>query len=433
MPDAPEHGQAPTGDLTFLEGVDPVALDTLAEAGIEEGDFNGDEHGVPSDLVELYEVLEWDNAVADSEGRDLPHPDIGVPPPNTPGVVASAPFHSRADWGARPPRSISHNVRAEGNTAHYGGPSPWSGVDRSSAPRFYATADHARCPTIMRAYQRFHLDSRGWADFAYSSGVCPHGHRYEGRGPGVRTAAQGTNDGNFRSYATCYLAGDGDPLPDQAKHAYVDEGARLKANRWGHRDWKATACPGAPLYAWARQGFPRPGTPAPKPAPTPAPSRPTLKVGSRGETVKLWQTILAGAGLLPKSGIDGVFGPKTEAATRRFQAILRVAADGIVGPVTWSATDKLFRYLAAMPKPAPAPAPRPILKVGSRGEAVRVWQTILAGAGLLPRSGIDGIFGTRTRSATIAFQRKLRVTPDGIVGPRTYAATDKLFRYLAAL
>jgi hypothetical protein len=174
----------------------------------------------------------------------------------------ATPFHGRADWGARPPRSRTSIPAAEGDTAHYGGPSPWSGsIDRSTPERFMATADHARCATIMRAYQAFHMDSRGWSDFAYNSAACPHGHRFEGRGPGVRSAAQGTTAGNDRSYATVYLAGAADPLTEPAQRAYLDEGGRLMRLRWGHRDWKSTACPGAPLYAWRTAGFPTPDTP----------------------------------------------------------------------------------------------------------------------------------------------------------------------------
>jgi hypothetical protein len=41
---------------------DAPALDDLAAAGIGEGDLAGDEAGVPTDLVELYEVLEWQRA-----------------------------------------------------------------------------------------------------------------------------------------------------------------------------------------------------------------------------------------------------------------------------------------------------------------------------------------------------------------------------------
>lgn len=100
------------------------------------------------------------------------------------------------------------------------------------------------------------MDSNGWADIAYSSLVCPHGVRFEGRGPGRRTAAQGTAEGNHRSYAVCYIAGANDPLTDAAKAAFLAEGDRLAPLRWGHQDWKSTACPGTDLWAWRQAGFP---------------------------------------------------------------------------------------------------------------------------------------------------------------------------------
>jgi hypothetical protein len=253
--------QEPTGDVSFLEGHDPAELRQLSDLGIGEGDIAGGDHAVPYELIELHGVLEWENAVADADGRPLPHPSVGVPPPNTPGVERSTPFHSRADWGARPPKSVTAIPRPEGDTVHYGGPSPWpASADRSSPERFRATTSHDSCSSIVRGYQNFHMDSRGWADIAYNSLVCPHGHRYEGRGPGVRSAAQGTTDGNDRSYATCALTGDNDPLSDPMKLAYLDEGtaSRLIKLVWGHRDWKSTACPGDPIYAWRTAGFPRP-------------------------------------------------------------------------------------------------------------------------------------------------------------------------------
>ena len=60
--------------------------------------------------------------------------------------------------------------------------------------------------------------------------------------------------------------------------------------------------------------------------------RPTLRRGARGDLVKLIQ---AKVGV----GADGIFGPGTEAAVRRFQIAKGLVGDGIVGPGTWAAID----------------------------------------------------------------------------------------------
>lgn len=190
--------------------------------------------------------------------------------------------------------ALSSSISGEGLTVHYGGPSPWgSSVDRSSADSFAATAAHDRCASIVRAWHAYHL-SKGWAGLAYSSCTCPHGHRYNGRGPGRRTAANGTNDGNRRSYATCYIAGVGDPLTDPAKVAFGDEAARLAALRWSHKDWKETACPGDPLHEWRRAGFPMPtpATPPPVVSPDfdpPIVQPPTVSVLAPRDGKGVWQ------------------------------------------------------------------------------------------------------------------------------------------------
>jgi len=61
-----------------------------------------------------------------------------------------------------------------------------------------------------------------------------------------------------------------------------------------------------------------------------------LRRGSRGECVKVLQTALKALGIDP-GPIDGIFGPKTEAAVRAFQQMARIKVDGIVGPQTWGA------------------------------------------------------------------------------------------------
>jgi hypothetical protein len=177
--------------------------------------------------------------------------------------MASTPLHSRHETGLRPRLAKPPAIRNEGQTCHYGGASPWPArVDRSSAARFIETANHDSCPAILRAWQAFHIDGRGWTDIAYNSAVCPHGHRYDLRGVGVRSGANGTNEGNARSCATVYIAGDNDPLTDLARVAFLDEGERFGHGLvWNHSDWKPTSCAGSPIKAWQRAGWPRPNMP----------------------------------------------------------------------------------------------------------------------------------------------------------------------------
>lgn len=58
---------------------------------------------------------------------------------------------------------------------------------------------------------------------------------------------------------------------------------------------------------------------------------------------------------------------------------------------------------------------------GSRGTAVRVAQQRLRDLGFDPR-GVDGIFGAGTAAAAADFQRSAGLVPDGIIGPKTWAA-----------
>lgn len=61
-----------------------------------------------------------------------------------------------------------------------------------------------------------------------------------------------------------------------------------------------------------------------------------LKTGMSGGTVSELQSRLAAKGFDP-GGVDGVFGPLTEAAVRQFQGANGLVVDGIVGPATWAA------------------------------------------------------------------------------------------------
>lgn len=169
-------------------------------------------------------------------------------------------YISRADWGADAPKSRALLPGpVEGVAVHWEGPT-------------MGTFPHSSCDDKVRGIQRYHMVSKGWADIAYSFLVCPHGTIYEGRGWGIRTAANGTDFGNDRYHAACYLGGEGDPLTPEAKDAYCrlvaasrrrwPNGQQVRPHGW----FKPTACPGPALKAWIATN------PWDQPAPTPAPT-----------------------------------------------------------------------------------------------------------------------------------------------------------------
>ena len=56
----------------------------------------------------------------------------------------------------------------------------------------------------------------------------------------------------------------------------------------------------------------------------------TIKKGSKGNAVKVWQIIIGATA-------DGIFGSGTESATKTWQSKHGLAADGIVGKMSWKA------------------------------------------------------------------------------------------------
>lgn len=61
------------------------------------------------------------------------------------------------------------------------------------------------------------------------------------------------------------------------------------------------------------------------------------------------------------------------------------------------------------------------LSIGDRGSSVRRLQQRLAAEGFDP-GGVDGIFGSKTRAAVVAFQRSRGLSVDGVVGEDTRLA-----------
>jgi len=137
---------------------------------------------------------------------------------------------------------------------------------------------------------------------------------------------------------------------------------------------------------------------------------PLVRQGDRDHPVRTLQHLLRARGR--SVVVDGIFGPKTDAAVRAFQGEKGLAVDGIVGPRTWSALIVQVRK-------------------GSQGDAVRGVQEEFQFRNLSgdPSKGlkIDGIFGPKTDEAVRGFQRALSedfpaVVVDGIVGPVTWRA-----------
>ncbi len=95
---------------------------------------------------------------------------------------------------------------------------------------------------------------------------------------------------------------------------------------------------------------------------TPVAHAPFLAPGDRGDDVARWQMDLtrwltATGAWSPPLGIDGIYGPETEAATRLFQTAQGVTADGLAGPETRAALASAPALVNVSPVTTPAPAP----------------------------------------------------------------------------
>ena len=85
----------------------------------------------------------------------------------------------------------------------------------------------------------------------------------------------------------------------------------------------------------------------------------------RGIAVRLLQAKLRRLGY--PVVVDGVFGPRTEAAVRGFQRSHGLEVDGVVGPATAAAINRA--YLSSLKPTAPRPGPLVFLDVGHYGKA----------------------------------------------------------------
>lgn len=132
---------------------------------------------------------------------------------------------------------------------------------------------------------------------------------------------------------------------------------------------------------------------------------PLVRRGNEQHPVQTLQYLLRAHG--HTLAVDGVFGPRTDAALRGFQRSRGLVVDGVAGRHTWEAIVIQVR-------------------LGDRGYAVRgvQWEFRFRNLSGDPATGlaVDGIFGPRTDDAVRGFQGALGIAADGIVGPLTWRA-----------
>ncbi|MDW5592765.1 peptidoglycan-binding protein [Conexibacter stalactiti] len=110
---------------------------------------------------------------------------------------------------------------------------------------------------------------------------------------------------------------------------------------------------------------------------------------------------------------DGIFGPGTKKALRKFQARHHLHVDGVAGPATWSALKR------SQANTSQSRSTGKTVKVNGKariiGHSVRAVQHELG----IPA---DGIFGPQSLKALKRFQRDHGLAADGVVGPATWRA-----------
>lgn len=212
------------------------------------------------EAVSIYGVEVFDSSDTESPASGAP----GQPP-----VQPRPTLHPRQEWSARAPKEPFTPHQPVKITLHHTSGGQPQTLDEGLRE--------------VRFIQRFHQDGRGWNDIAYHFLVDAAGRVYEGRPEGVVGAH--TKDNNTGNVGIVLLGTHHGPANHPISAAAFDSlvaiGKYLAAaytvsfeSVKGHRDYKATDCPGDlayPKLADLRAAL-KP-QPAPVP-PAPAPQKP---------------------------------------------------------------------------------------------------------------------------------------------------------------
>lgn len=181
-----------------------------------------------------------------------------------------------------------------------------------------------------------------------------------------------------------------------------------------------------------------------------------LRKGGKGEKINQLQELLNSKGA--KLDVDGKFGPKTQAALKKFQASNDLGADGVVGPKTLEKLNAQSKPDATKENPKAADGSKEtkktegadtgkeattketgkaetedkakkaatlalgegeFLRKGASGDKINQLQEMLNSKGA--NLDVDGKFGSKTMAALKKFQSESGLGSDGVVGPNTLA------------
>ncbi|CAH1129759.1 unnamed protein product [Ceutorhynchus assimilis] len=164
--------------------------------------------------------------------------DSATIPPSTPEIV------SREGWGARPPTAVEKMAN----------PVPFVVIHHSYIPAACYTKED--CIEAMQWMQDYHQLNRSWNDIGYSFASGGDNRIYMGRGwSAVGAHAPGYNN---RSIGICVIGDWTEQVPPESQlvvvkeliqkgvqDGYIQEDYKLI----GHRQVRATECPGDAFYA----------------------------------------------------------------------------------------------------------------------------------------------------------------------------------------
>lgn len=228
------------------------------------------------------------------------------------------PVYARSSWGADAPQCGASYC----TTTHMA-------VHHTASSADYAASTWSQAAANVKAIQAYHMYTNGWCDIGYNYLVSKQGWIFEGRagGDNVNGAHDGHNCGSLGVAALGYFhtpvnnaptAALGDALAELGAWKFDQQGIAPFGSSWyaglggtmtnlyGHRDVKATACPGDLLYnglgalrsdiAGKLAGTPSNGT-----------LKGVLYDASVGTTKRVQGTVALANGAFAKTGADGYY------------------------------------------------------------------------------------------------------------------------------